>query len=100
MDEFPVSGFLQDFFLQDRRPSFTYIAPGIRVPSSEWIRQMLSQARQQGRLQEPMDPESNYDTEELCLSYRIGVCLDDAWGPTLMSNHEIDDTGIVLKENR
>lgn len=61
---------------------------------------MFSQARQQGRLQEPMDPESNYDIEEFCLSYRIGVCLDDAWGPTLMSNHEIDDTGIVLKENR
>lgn len=68
LEEFPnLTGFLPEFLRRARRPSFTYIAPGLRVPSSEWIRQMLSQARREGRLQEPYDPGNNYDSEPLPL---------------------------------
>lgn len=67
LDEMNVEGFPRDFYLQARRQSFTYIAPGLQVPSSEWIRQMLAQARIEGRLQEPYDPRNNYDSEPLPL---------------------------------
>jgi hypothetical protein len=65
LDEFYVSGFLRDFLLQARRPSFQFIAPGLRIPTSEWIREMLCQAREQGRLMRPADPASNHESEPL-----------------------------------
>lgn len=67
LDEMNVWGFSRDFYLQARRPSFTYIAPGLQVPSSEWIREMLAHARAQGRLETPPDSDNNYDSEPLPL---------------------------------
>lgn len=67
LDEFHVSGFLRDFLLRARRPSFQFIAPGLHIPTSEWIQEMLCQARVQGRLLTPPDPASNYESEPLPL---------------------------------
>lgn len=67
LDEMNVFGFNRDFYLHARRPSFTYIAPGLEVPSSEWIRQMLAQARADGRLQQHANSNNNYDSEPLPL---------------------------------
>jgi hypothetical protein len=43
LDEFQITGFYRDFLLKARRPSFEYIAPGIRVPNSDWLRETFTQ---------------------------------------------------------
>jgi hypothetical protein len=45
LNEFRISGILRDFLLKARRPNFQYIAPGLRLPSSEWLQEVLSRDR-------------------------------------------------------
>ncbi|KAL1963093.1 hypothetical protein VTN77DRAFT_8739 [Rasamsonia byssochlamydoides] len=42
LDGFRISGFLRDFLLQARRPSFEYVAPGLRLPTTAWLQEILS----------------------------------------------------------
>lgn len=75
LEEFPnLTGFLPDFLQRARRPSFIYIAPGLRVPSSEWIRQMLPRAHIEG-----YDPGNNYDSEPLPLFPGPKITLYSSW---------------------
>lgn len=39
--EFGIQGLPRDFLLQARKPSFTFIAPGIRLPESSSLREVL-----------------------------------------------------------
>lgn len=45
LDQFRISGFLRDFLLKARRPSFNNVAPGLHLLSSEWLRKILSEDR-------------------------------------------------------
>lgn len=41
LDRFHIHGFRRDFLLQARKPSFEFKAPGIRIPISTWLEDLL-----------------------------------------------------------
>lgn len=45
LNKFHISGFLRDYFLNARRPSFAYIAPGLQIPSTTWLQEILDEDR-------------------------------------------------------
>lgn len=49
LNRFDIFGFLRDFYLQARRPSFTFIAPGIRVPDSSWLNALMTEDKHSAR---------------------------------------------------
>lgn len=49
MDRFRISGFLRDFLLNTRRPSFMYIAPALQIPSTTWLQENLDTDRRSER---------------------------------------------------
>ncbi|KAH8896955.1 hypothetical protein GQ53DRAFT_838371 [Thozetella sp. PMI_491] len=86
LDEFRISGFLRDFLLKARRPSFAFIAPGLQLPCSSLFQETVQRdkgserynlVREEGRVpqdDEPWDPgwmqkSSNRDGEPMPLFF-------------------------------
>ena len=42
VDRYKIRGFLRDFLLNAKRPNFPFIAPGLRIPTSEYYSSLLS----------------------------------------------------------
>jgi hypothetical protein len=42
LNRFKINGFLRSFLLQAHRPSFSFIAPGISLPNSDWLDDLLT----------------------------------------------------------
>lgn len=68
LDRFRISGFLRDFFLNARRPDFTYIAPGLQIPSATWLQETL---------------DADWGSERYSIVRRDGKVLqdDEPWEP-------------------
>jgi hypothetical protein len=45
LDRFHIHGFMRNFLLHARKPSFTFIAPGIRIPTTAWLEELLTRDR-------------------------------------------------------
>lgn len=43
LDRFNIHGFVRAFLLHARRPSFSHIAPGIRIPTTAWLQELLTE---------------------------------------------------------
>jgi len=97
IDEFGIQGLLRDFLLQARKPSFKFIAPGIRLPESSDLREVLRADVGSERFNLVRE-EGLVATDSDDTSPRIGEPLPLFSGPSFESKAEsfVNDRGRLM----
>lgn len=78
LDRFHIHGFMRDFLLRARRPSFPFVAPGIRIPTSAWLDDLLTRDRGSERYRRVRDDDHLVPTDD-----DVDVDVDDYTGEPL-----------------
>jgi hypothetical protein len=96
LDRFHIHGFMRDFLLQARRPSFTFIAPGIRIPTPAWLDELLTGDRGSERYNRVRDEDNLLPKDEDADVNRddyIGEPLPLFIGPQISSRSNAFENG-------